>query len=103
MLLDAKSKADKALKDIQLTLDEQVLARYATLTEDDIKILVVADKWLASIHAAIAGEVQRLTQALTERVQELEARYANPLSALEQEVEAFSTKVEGHLRKIGLE
>ena len=32
------------------------------------KTLVVEDKWFASIHAAIDGEVQRLTQALAERV-----------------------------------
>ena len=50
-LLDAKSKADKAVKEAQLALDEQVLAHYAMLTEDEIKVLVVADKWFASIHA----------------------------------------------------
>ena len=48
------------------------LAHYATLTETEIKVLVVEDKWFANIHAAIDGEVQRLTQALTARVQELE-------------------------------
>ncbi len=101
-LLDAKSKVDKAIKDVQLALDEQVLARYATLTENDIKILVVADKWFASIHAAIKGEVQRLTQVLTERVKELEERYANPLSALEQAVDGYSTKVAAHLKMMGI-
>ena len=102
-LLDAKSKADKVVKDAQLALDTQVLARYATLTEDDIKVLVVADKWFASIHAAINGEVQRLTQALTTRVQELEERYAQPLIVLEAEVEGYSLRVEEHLKNMGPE
>ena len=102
-LLDAKSKADKAVKEAQLTLDKQVLAHYATLTEDEIKALVVEDKWLATIQAAIADEVQRLTQELTDRVKELEERYAQPLPDLAREVEAFSAKVEGYLRKIELE
>ena len=102
-LLDAKSKADKAVKEAQLALDEQVLAHYATLTEDEIKALVVEDKWLATIQAAIADEVQRLTQELTDRVKELEERYAQPLPDLAREVEAFSAKVEGYLRKIELE
>ena len=102
-LVDAKSKADKAVKEAQLTLDEQVLAHYATLTEAEIKTLVVADKWVASVQSAIAGEVQRLTQALAERVQELEERYESPLPDLGQEVEAFSTKVEAHLRKMGVD
>ena len=102
-LLDAKSKAEKAVKDAQLALDEQVLAHYTTLTEDEIKILVVEDKWFASIHAAIDGEVQRLTQVLTTRVQELEERYAQPLPDLAQEVEAFSARVEEHLRNMGVD
>ncbi|MCE2416586.1 SAM-dependent DNA methyltransferase [Candidatus Poribacteria bacterium] len=102
-LLDAKSKADKVVKDAQLALGTQVLARYATLTEDDIKVLVVADKWFASIHAAINGEVQRLTQALTGRVQELEERYESPLLALAEEVEEYSVRVEEHLRNMGVD
>ena len=102
-LLDAKSKADKTVKEAQLTLDTQVLAHYATLTEGEIKTLVIGDKWFANIHAAIAGEVQRLTRALTERVQELEERYANPLPDLASKVDEFSTKVDAHLKKMGVD
>ncbi len=100
-LLEMKSKADKAVKDAQLALDTQVLARYATLTEDEVKTLVVGNKWLASIGSAIEGEVQRGTQELTGRVQELEERYASPLPALSREVDGYSMKVLEHIRKIG--
>ena len=102
-LLDAKSKADKAVKDAQLALDTEVLAHYVPLTEAEIKTLVVADKWFASIHAAIDGEVQRLTQALTARVQELEERYAQPLLILEEEVERYSARVGEHLQNLGVD
>ena len=101
-LLDAKSKAEKAVKDAQLALDKQVPAHYATLTEAEIKALVVEDKWLASIQSEVAGEVQQLTQALTERVKELEERYARRLPDLEQEVEEFGIKVEHHLENMGV-
>ena len=101
-LLDAKSKAEQAVKDAQLTLDEQVLAHYATLTEDEIKVLVVEDKWVASIQSAIQSEVQRVIQALTERVQELEERYAQPLPDLARDVDTFSVRVEAHLQKMGV-
>ena len=100
-LIETKSKADKAVKDAQLALDQQVLARYATLTETEIKQLVIDDKWFATIQAAIAGEVQRLTQALAERVKELEERYAQPMPDLEREVEDFSLKVERAFVKDG--
>ena len=102
-LLDAKSKAEKAVKDAQLALDEQVLSHYATLTETEIKALVVEDKWFASIHAAIDGEVQRVTQVLTDRVKELEKRYAQSLPDLVRDVDTFSAKVEEHLRGMGVD
>ena len=102
-LIDAKSKADKAVKDAQLALDKQVLARYDTLTETEIKQLVIDDKWFATLQAAITGEVQRLTQNLTERVKELEERYAQPLPALMHDVHAFSMKVDKHLLNMGVD
>ena len=46
--------------------------------------------------------MQRLTQQLAGRVKELEERYVQPLPELERKVEEFGTKVEGHLKKIGL-
>ena len=101
-LLGAESKAGKAVKKAQAAMDEQILARYAMLTETDIKTLVVENKWLASIRTAIDGEVQRLTQQLAGRVKELEERYARPLPDLERDVEAFSDKVAGHLERMGV-
>ena len=102
-LLEAKSKADKAIKDAQLALDEQVLAHYATLTEAEVKTLVVEDKWFAKIRAEIIDEVEGLTQALTKRVKELEERYAQPLPDLERGVETFGAKVNEHLQKMGVD
>ena len=101
-LINSDAQAGKAVKDAQSALDEQVLARYATLTEAEIKTLVVEDKWFAGLRAAIESEVERLTHRLAVRVQELEERYAKPLAELEQEVEVFSSKVEGHLQRMGL-
>ena len=63
-LFDAKSKSERAVKNEQLELDQRVLAHYATLTETEIKQLVIDDKWFASIQSAIEGEIQRVIQAL---------------------------------------
>ena len=54
------------------------------------------------VQAAIEGEVRRLTQQLTGRVKELEERYSQTLPELKQVVDGFTTKVEGHLKKMGL-
>lgn len=102
VLMEAESEAGKAVKDAQAKLDAKVLAKYHTLTEHEIKTLTVDDKWFASIQTAIEGEVQRLTQQLASRVKELEERYAFTLPELEREVEALTTKVEDHLKQMGL-
>ena len=101
-LFDAKSKADKAAKDAQLALDKKVLAHYATLTETEIKQLVIDDKWFATIQTDILGIVHQLTQHLTERVKELEERYAQPLPSLMHDVQEFSMKVDKHLSNMGV-
>ena len=101
-LIEAESEAAKAVKEAQAALDQHVLVRYATLTENEIKTLVIEDKWFASIQAEIEGEEQRLTQQLAGRVKELEERYAKSLPMLEDEVATLSEKVDGHLKKMGL-
>ena len=101
-LFQAKSKADKAVKDAQTELDEQTLKHYAALTETEIKTLVIEHKWFADIQTLIDSEGQRLTQQLAARVKELEERYAQPLPELAREVATFGDKVAGHLQKMGL-
>ena len=101
-LIDAESKAGRAVKEAQAALDQRVLSRYATLTEAEIKTLVVDDKWFANIQNTIEREVQRLTQQLAGRVKQLEERYAQPLPQLDREVRELNLKVEGHLKVMGL-
>ena len=102
VLIEAESKASKAVKEARAAIDAQVLTRYATLSESEIKSLVVEGKWLANIRAAIEAEVERLTQLLAARIQEIDERYSRPLPKLERDVEAFSAKVERHLARMGL-
>ena len=54
-------------------------AHYPKLTEAEIKALVVDDKWLAALDAVIHGEMDRVSQPLTQRVKELAERYETPL------------------------
>ena len=101
-LMEAESSGAKAIKDAQVKLDAKVVTRYAKLTEGEIKALVIEDKWFASLSGAIDGEVQRLTQKLNGRVEELDERYAQPLPALAREAEEWSARVERQLKKMGL-
>lgn len=101
-LMDRESEASKAVKEAQASLDEAVLARYAELSVAEIKRLVIDDKWATALGAALDAEVDRLTQTLADRIKELETRYAQPLPALEQEVEELGSRVADHLKTMGL-
>ena len=79
----------------------KVAAKYPKLTEDEIKALVVDDKWLAALSAAVQGELDRVSQTLTGRIRLLAERYAMPLPQLVEEVDLLSAKVEDHLKKMG--
>lgn len=100
--IEAELDNKAALKEAQETLDNQVFAHYAKLSIAEIKILVVEDKWLASLQAAIVAEIERITQQLAKRVQTLEERYAEPLPAIVDEVAELSQKVAAHLQQMGL-
>ena len=89
------------LKGAQDTLTEQVESKYPTLTEDEIKTLVVDDKWLTTIAAAVQGELDRVSQTLTGRIRQLAERYATPLPKLTDEVAALAARVDKHLKKMG--
>lgn len=89
-----------ALKARQEALMVAVLARYGVLTEGEIKLLVVEDKWLAVMEGAVRGEMERVSQALTGRVRESAERYAVALPELDIEQERLAALVAGHLRKL---
>jgi type I restriction enzyme M protein len=80
---------------------EKVAAKYGQLTEDEIKTLVVDDKWLATVAAAVQGELDRVSQTLTGRIRQLAERYATPLPQLTDEAATLAARVDGHLQKMG--
>ena len=102
-LFDAEADSKKAVKDAQDALDRLVFQRYSKLTEDEIKTLIVEDKWQATLSAQVQAEVERIIQQLANRVKELEERYAEPLSVITQSVATLSDKVAEHLKAMGLE
>lgn len=102
-LFDAEADAKKALKEAQDALDLAVFKQYPKLSIDEIKSLIVDDKWLATLQSNIVAEIERVTQQLANRVKELEERYSEPLPVINQSVENLSDKVAGHLKAMGLE
>jgi type I restriction enzyme M protein len=102
LALSEKEAATRAqVNEAQDALLAKVAAKYGQLTEDEIKTLVVDDKWLATIAGAVQGELDRVSQTLTGRIRQLAERYATPLPKIIDEVVMLGVRVEGHLKKMG--
>lgn len=91
----------KRIKTLDAELDAKALARYPSLTPDEVKALVVDHKWMAALDAAVHGELDRVSQALTGRVKELAERYGRTMPELAQQVDDLEARVAGHLAKMG--
>ncbi len=100
-LLARQADTTKKIKDAEGKLDKKVYAKYPALTKDEIKTLVVNDKWMATIEKAIKTEMDRISQRLTQRIKELAERYETPLPAQTAEVKELESKVTEHLEKMG--
>ena len=96
-----ESEAKKKIKAAEKALDDKVIAKYKALTEAEIKVLVVGDKWMKSLEQAVQGEMDRISQRLTGRIKELAERYATPMPKLTLETETLAGKVDKHLTKMG--
>lgn len=102
-LFEKEAKAKRELKTLEEQLDQLTLQQFGQLTADEVKTLVVDDKWLTTIKANIQTEIDAISQRLTGRVKELAERYATTLVALNQSTQTQEEKVLQHLQKMGLE
>ncbi|GCE15104.1 type I restriction-modification system subunit M [Tengunoibacter tsumagoiensis] len=101
-LLDQEAEASKKVKTAQKALDAKVVKKYEQLSEDEVKVLVIEDKWLETLNGDVQGELNRVSQALAGRVKELAERYDVPLPLLSRDAEELTHKVEAHLKSMGL-
>lgn len=100
-LTETISELKSRLKEAEAALDKLALEKYPQLSVDEIKVLVVDDKWLGTLSQRISGEIDRVSQALTQRVRELAERYESTLPLLTQSVSELENKVNAHLEKMG--
>ena len=100
-LSESETALKRAVKEQDAALDTLAYEKYTTLTVVEIKMLVVDDKWMARLSAAVQGELDRVSQTLTGRIRELAERYAMPLPILVDEVATLAARVDEQLKKMG--
>jgi type I restriction enzyme M protein len=91
----------RRLKMAEAALDAQAYAKYPKLTEAEVKTLVVDDKWLGALDAAVHGEMERVSQQLTQRLKDLAERYEFTLPQIVSRVAELQTRVRHNLETMG--
>ena len=91
----------KLIKDRKYDLLTALLVKYADLSEEDIKRVVIEKKWFASLGSRLDGEMQRISQCLTSKVSALAERYAQTLPEIDAEIADLEAKVAAHLKQMG--
>ena len=99
-LMEQEAETNRDIKAAQSDLDKKVQAKYKVLGVDEIKAIVVEDKWLARLEMDVQTAMERISQRLTQRIKELAERYEAPLPKLASEVGELAGKVEEHLKKM---
>ncbi|MEX2345569.1 MAG: type I restriction-modification system subunit M [Balneolaceae bacterium] len=99
---DNERNAKKTIKEAEKALDKKVIEQYKILTEEEVKTLVVDDKWLPNIKSQIDGEVEAISRSLTQRVNELAGRYEISVMELDEQVNEYEQKVNRHLEAMGV-
>jgi len=100
-LLDKQTDLKPILKKAVEDLDTATMGKYKTLIEQDVKQLVVNDKWMGAIEKSIKTEMERISQRLTQRIKELAERYETTMPQQTKDVAELEDKVKGHLEKMG--
>ena len=91
----------KLIKERKYDLLTALLVKYADLSEEDIKRLVIEKKWFASLGSRLDGEMQRISQQLTSKVSALAERYAQTLPEIDAEIADLEAIVTAHLKQMG--
>lgn len=93
----------KIVKELNIALDEAEKGKYAELTIDEVKELLVNQKWYYTIFDGISELYSATSHSMANKISELANRYADTLPSIEKEVEEYEAKVKFHLERMGFE
>ena len=91
----------KVIKDRKYDLLTAIMVKYADLSSEDVRRLVIEKKWFASLSARLEDEMQYISQQLTSKVSALAERYAQTLPEIDVEIADLEAKVADHLKQMG--
>lgn len=100
-LCGKKKEASKAIAAQVEALTDNVRKKYDAFTADDIRNLVINDKWLQELKGRSEAENKRVCESISSQVSVLNERYAKPLPKINEDITKLSGEVEGFLKAMG--
>jgi type I restriction enzyme M protein len=100
-ILEQEAEANRKIKEANTALNMKVRDKYKVLGIDEIKNLVVEEKWFKKLENEVQTEMQRISQRLAGRIKELAERYEEPLPRLTARVSEQEIQVYANLEKMG--
>ncbi|GAA7070110.1 type I restriction-modification system subunit M [Helicobacter pylori] len=101
-LLEAKNKVLKMKNKAYEELELKAFHQYKNLELDEIKDLIIQDKWLKSLKNALENKILKRINAFTSALNEIISNYSNSLLELDKEVKESESKVLEHLKDLGV-
>jgi type I restriction enzyme M protein len=100
-LQETLAKTNASIKSQKEAIEKAVTEIYPTLSEKEIKLMVIEKKWLQNLENALHAETDKISQTLSQRIKELAERYHETLGELESQNKDYEAKVKLHLQKMG--
>ncbi|MGL2812704.1 type I restriction-modification system subunit M [Helicobacter pylori] len=100
--LEAKNKALKMKNKAYEELELKAFHQYKNLEINEIKDLIIKNKWLNSLKNALENKIQKRINAFISALNEIISSYSNSLLELDKEVKESESKVLEHLKDLGL-
>ncbi len=100
--LEAKNKALKMKNKAYEELELKAFHQYKNLKLNEIKDLIIQDKWLKSLKNALENKILKRINAFTSALNGIIQTYSNSLLELDKEVKESESKVLEHLKDLGL-
>jgi len=101
-LCGKKKEASKVLSAHVEALTDKVRKKYDALTADEIRNLVINDKWLQELKGRSEAENKRVCESISSQVSVLNERYAKPLPKINEDIAKLSGEVDGFLKAMGI-
>ena len=92
---------DKAYTAARKALDEKLVAKYAELTDDEIKHLLFDMKWMAKLAADVCDEIEQVLNTLSSKVLLIAKRYEHTLGEIEDRTAKSRAAVVSALERMG--